>query len=245
MDGDRKLTKKEKKEFRKLEWAEKTKLQERNDKIKKNSIWAAAILVIILSVAGLFWLVTTPTPSGSSIKVPEISTKDITNGEINGKVSLIEYSDFQCPACASYNPFVKQLLSDYKGEIYYAYRFFPLTNIHKNALISSQAGYAAYKQGKFFEMGDILFANQKDWAEVKDPTSIFIEYAKKVGLDIKKFDADMNSDEAKKIIKAAENQAISLRINSTPTFFVNGVNIQNPANYGDFKKSIDYALSQK
>lgn len=239
-----KLTKKEKKELRKLEITEQAKVEERNATIKKYSIWVGAVLVIILTIIGLIWLVTTPTPSGSSIKAEGISSSDITNGEKNGKVQLIEYSDFQCPACASYNPLVKQLLSDYKGKIYFAYRFFPLTNIHKNALISSQAGYAAYKQDKFFEMGDLMFTNQKDWAELSDPRSVFVGYAKEIGLDTKRFESDLNSEEAKKIVKDSEEKAIAAGINSTPSFFVNGNKIQNPTGYDAFKKIINDVLAK-
>lgn len=245
MDEDHKLTKREKKELRRMEWAEKAKVEQRNAAVKKYSIWAGAILVIILTIAGLAWLVTSPSPSTSSITVPEISDKDITNGQISAKVSLIEYSDFQCPACAAYNPIVTQLLSDYKGKIYYAYRMFPLTNIHKNALISAQAGFAAYKQDKFFEMDQLLFGGQKDWSEQNDPRSIFMGYARQLKMDTSKFQADLNSDEAKNYVKESQDRATSQGINSTPTFFVNGVKIQNPPGYEAFKKIIDDQLNKK
>lgn len=242
-----KLTKKEKKELRKLEWQEKAKTEERNAKIKKYSIWAGAALVIILVIAGLVWLVNSPSSSSSTDKVniAPVSKKDITNGDSKAKVTLIEYSDFQCPACSAYYPLVKQLLADEKGKIYYVYRMFPLTNIHPNSHISAQAAYAAYKQGKFFEMMDLLFTKQNDWAPLQDPRSTFTDYAKILKLDVNKFTAEMNSDEAKNYVNDFENEATNEGINATPTFIINGVKITNPASYDDFKKLIETELNKK
>lgn len=244
--AEEKLTKDEKKQLRKLEWQEKAKLEERNAKIKKYSIWASVVGVIVLVIVGLVMLVSAPsTPSNEIANVAPVSEKDITNGENKAKVTLIEYSDFQCPACAAYHPIVTQLLTEYKGKIYFVYRMFPLTNIHPNAKISSQAAYAAYKQNKFFEMGDLLFSNQKDWQAESDPRGIFMDYAKSLKLDAKKFQDDMNSDEAKKYVEDSENQAQSEGMNQTPTFVVNGVKIKNPAGYEEFKKIIDNELNKE
>lgn len=241
MAEEQKLTKKEKKELRKLEWQEKAKLEERNAKIKKYSIWAGTVGVIVLIIGGLIMLVSSPssTTTNQQANVAPVSAKDITNKESAAKVTLIEYSDFQCPACAAYYPVVAQLLQEYKGKIYFVYRIFPLTNIHPNARISGQAAFAAHKQNKFFEMEDLLFVNQKDWANASEPSGIFMDYARELKLDAKKFQNDMNSDEAKKYVTDSENQALSEGINSTPTFILNGVKIKNPAGYEEFKKLIE------
>ena len=246
MQEGQKLSKKEKKELRKLEWQEKANLEQKNAQIKKYSIWAGAVTVIILIIAGLIMIVNSPsTPSSESSNVAPVSAKDITNGENKAKVTLIEYSDFQCPACATYHPIVKQLLEEYKGKIYFVYRIFPLTNIHPNAKISSRAAYAAYKQNKFFEISDLLFGRQKDWSSASDPTGIFMDYARELKLDLKKFQTDLNSDEAKNYVNDSEKQALAEGINSTPTFIVNGVKIKNPAGYEEFKKIIDNELNKK
>ncbi len=242
-----KLTKKEKRELKKQEWQEKAKLEERNAKIKKYSIWAGAVALIVLAIAGLIALAGSPssTTKNEKANIALVSAKDITNGDSKAKVTLVEYSDFQCPACASYYPLVKQLLEEYKGNIYFVYRMFPLTNIHPNAHISAQAAYAAYKQNKFFEMEDFLFTNQKDWAQNSDPRSTFIDYARKLKLDLKKFEADMNSDEAKNYVNDFENESTSEGMNSTPTFILNGIKISNPAGYEEFKKLINNELNKK
>lgn len=240
MAEEHKLTKKEKKELRKLEWQEKAKNEQRNAQIKKYSIWAAVVGAIILIIGGLIMLVGSPSSTTSvTANVAPVSAKDITNGQNKAKVTLIEYSDFQCPACAAYHPLIKQLLTEYEGKIYFVYRIFPLTRIHPNAKISSRAAYAAYKQNKFFEMSDLLFNGQKDWSNESDPSRIFIDYAESLKLDVKKFKDDMNSNEAKNYVETAENQATSEGINSTPTFILNGVKIKNPAGYDEFKKLIE------
>ena len=233
-----KLTKKEKKELRKLEWQEKAKIDERNAKIKKYSIWGSAILVILATIFGLIQIVNSPTTGNQTVAVAPVSSRDITNKVSKAKVTLIEYSDFQCPACAGTHPWIKQLLADYPNKILFAYRMFPLTNIHPNSHISAQAAYAALKQGKFFEMGDLLFGNQKDWAEQTDPSGIFTDYAKQLNLNVGKFQAEMNSDEAKNYVNDSEKQAISEGMNATPTFILDGVKLTNPGSYDEFKKIV-------
>jgi protein-disulfide isomerase len=244
MDSERKLTKKEKKELRKTEWQQKAEREKRNALYKKIGIVAGVVFLMVISVIGLLKLAET-SGSPSSISIPAVSENDISKGDSKSKISLIEYSDFQCPACAAYQPLVKQLLSELGNEIYITYRFFPLTNLHKNAMISAQAAYAANLQGKFWEMHDMLFETQTSWAETKDPKDTFVTYAKKLNLDADKFEKDMNSSEAQTYVASSQNQAISAGINSTPTFFVNGRKILNPKNYDDFKKIIQDELNKK
>lgn len=241
-----KLTKRERKEQKKVEYQEVLKKQKRNDMLKKAAIWGGAALILIASVWGLVALSnSTSNSSSQTITAPPISKDDITEGSPSAKVSLVEYSDFQCPACAAYNPLVNQLLTEFEGKIFYAYRFFPLSQVHKNAMVSAQAGYAAYKQGKFKDMENTLFSNQNDWAQQDNPQSIFIEYAKKMGLDIDKFKKDMDSDEAKNKIQKDSSQGTDIGVNSTPTFFLNSKKLENPGTYDNFKKLIADELSKK
>lgn len=244
--AEEKLTKKEKKELRKLEWQEKAKNEEKSKTIKKYSIWAGVVTIIVLIIGGLVMLVNTPSsPSSQASNVAPVSQKDIAKGNPKAKVTLIEYADFQCPACAAYHSVITQLQSEYQDKMFYVYRMFPLTNIHPNAKISAQAAYAAHKQGKFFEMDDLLYEGQKDWENQPDPKGIFIDYAKKLKLDAKRFQDDMNSNETKKYVEDAENQASSEGITQTPTFILNGVKISNPGSYEEFKKLIDDELNKK
>lgn len=240
-----KLTKKEKKELKKAEWQQKIDSEKKKALYKKVGIVVGVILVVVISIFGLIQLANSPTSVNSGINVPPPNKNDISEGNPKAKVTLIEYADFQCPACGAYHPLVNQLLTDFNGQIYYVYRMFPLTNIHQNAFVSAQAGYAAWKQGKFFQMDDYLYNGQASWESLSDPKPTFIDYAKKLNLDINKFETDMNSDASKNYVQDSENQALSLGINATPTFFVNGVQIQNPASYDQFKQIIQNALNKK
>ncbi|OGK52757.1 hypothetical protein A2966_03165 [Candidatus Roizmanbacteria bacterium RIFCSPLOWO2_01_FULL_41_22] len=185
------------------------------------------------------------TTNTSSSKLPEITKDDPKTGSSSAKVTLVEYSDFQCPACAAYYPMVKQLLSEYNGKIYFVYRYFPLTATHQNAMISSLAAYAANLQGKFWEMHDMLFQTQNSWASSPKARETFIGYAKKLDLDIDKFKTDLESDRGKNFINDTYSKGLAIGVNSTPTFFLNGVKIQNPRTYDDFKNLILNELNKK
>lgn len=245
MSEEHKLTKKEKKELRKLEWQEKAKTESRNAKIKKFSIWGSVILVFLVVIFVLVQVVTTPTQPTQTINIAPLSARDISTGNPKSKVALIEYADFQCPACAAYHSVVNQILSNYGNKIFYVYRMFPLTNAHPNAIISAQAAYAAYKQGAFFKYDDLLYNKQNDWATLQDPKTALVDYATLLKLNTVKFKADMLSSEAQKYVQDSTNEALSEGINQTPTFFINGNLIQNPNSYDDFKKLIDAALNKK
>ncbi|MEK7450763.1 MAG: thioredoxin domain-containing protein [Patescibacteria group bacterium] len=201
-------------------------------------IWVGVVVIITASIWGLISLVNSSSPASSISNLPPVSKDDIVTGPKDAKVTLVEYADFQCPACAAYHPLVKQLLSEFPKDIYFVYRFFPLTNIHQNALLSSQAGFAANLQGKFWQMHDMIYENQKSWAAEGNAMDIFVNYATKISLDVDKFKKDINSDTTKKFVNDELNQAIGIGVNSTPTFFLNGKQIQNPNSYDEFKKLV-------
>src|SRR5450759_118019 len=137
MEEEHKLTKKEKKELRKLEWREIAKTEARNAKIKKLSIWGGFILLFLVVAFVLVQVVTAPTTPTQTINIAPVSPRDISEGNPKSKATLIEYADFQCPACAAYHSVVDQILSNYVNKIFYVYRMFPLTNVHPNALVSA------------------------------------------------------------------------------------------------------------
>lgn len=241
------LTKKEKRELRRNEWHEKQQAIERQEKIKKYSIWGGialffvGLLILLIKLASSSQSIS----PNSGVSVPPVKDSDIVIGSESAPVTLFEYADFQCPACASYHPVVRQLLSEYNGKLKLVARMFPLTNIHPKALISGQAAYAAYKQGKFAEMADLLYSNQDTWVNANNHEEIFIDYAKQLELDLDKFEADMKSNEAEQFVKTQEAEAKNLGLKSTPTFGLNGKIIPNPKGYEDFKKLIDEALKGK
>ncbi|MCL5439221.1 MAG: DsbA family protein [Patescibacteria group bacterium] len=233
MDHGQKLTKREKEEIKKIEKVEKEATLKQRNMIKKLLIWIGIPIFIILIIFGLFKLINAPKKPAN---IPAVSVKDIKLGNNSSKAILIEYSDFECPACAQYHIMVKQLLNEINDKVLYVYRFFPLPQ-HQTSIPAAKAGFAAYKQGKFKEMQNILFEKQTEWAGQKDAEKIFTKYAESIKLDLTKFQADYNSDEVKKKInedlKGGESE-----ITATPTFFLNGKRIENPASYEELKRLI-------
>lgn len=206
-----------------------------------------AITVVLIAVA-LFFLgnsgnsskqANPSTPADLKLLIRDDSFKIATD---SAKVTLVEFSDFECPACAAVEPEVQRILTDYKGKINFVYRHFPLPQ-HTKAIAASIAVEAAGQQGKFMEMGAKLFATQQDWVSADNTDQIFINDAKDLGLDTNKFSQDLKSPTLSDKVKRDYQDAISLKISSTPTFFINGEQMTG-ATYDTLKQKIDAAYSK-
>jgi protein-disulfide isomerase len=188
------------------------------------------------------------TPVGGSTDGNQNNTffvrdSDWVKGNKDARLTLIEYGDFECPACSIYSELVKKVLGDFPNDLKVVFRHFPLP-AHRNAVPAAKAAEAAGKQGKFWEMHDLLYEKQSDWSSEGNPMSKLTEYAKNLGLDEEKFRADFNSKEIEARINADESEALRLRINETPTFFLNGKKLPQINGYEDFKKIIEDALKE-
>jgi protein-disulfide isomerase len=206
--------------------------------------WTSGLLVI---AAGAFTVIMlTITTAGGVILPGVISDTDHVKGNKDSSVILVEYSDFQCPACVQYYYLTEDILSEFENHIQYVYRYFPLRTIHANAQISAQAAEAAGKQGKFWEMYSMIFENQKEWESktVNEATNIFIEYAQTLGLDAKRFVEDLESKEVIGKVNADYDSAMEAELYYTPTFFLNGVQIKNPRSLEDFRLLIKEAIEK-
>lgn len=197
--------------------------------------------VLILTFLGIFWLV-----KNSQNPAPAVTVD--ADGFVpteKGKAIMVEFADFQCPACRYYYPIVRQLRADYGDKLTVIYKYFPLRQIHQNAQMSAQAGEAAKLQDKFNEMEEMLFMKQDEWANLSDSDAKekFSSYAESIGLNREQFLKDISSDQVKDAVNKDYEQGIGLGVNSTPTFFVNGKKITNPASYDGFKSIIDQALA--
>ena len=237
---EQQLTKKERRGLRRQEKLLNQSQRKQWKKTKKIIFWLIVAVIIGASIiVGL-------TRFGKNS--PDNTVTDITGGWTKGnkdaKITLVEYSDFQCPACATYQTMTKQLFSEFQNDIAFTYRHFPLRTIHKNADLAAQAAEAAGLQGKFWEMHDIIFENQTEWAGNKDPMNNFIKYAQALEINIEQFKTDINSKTVKEKVEKDYQDSISLGLNSTPTFFLNGEKLQNPANYDEFKTLIQAAITK-
>lgn len=164
--------------------------------------------------------------------------------ESGAKVVLTEYSDFQCPACGYFYPIVTKLKQEYGNDLKVNYRYFPL-NSHQFAALAARAAEAARNQGKFKEMHDLLFANQRYWSSTGNPQSIFVNYAEEIGLDVGQFKNELNSTETQQAVMEQKKEGQQRGVNSTPTFFVNGEQIEPlPRSYEAFKAIIDSYMQE-
>lgn len=209
---------------------------------QKAKLWGGVAVFIIIVVLGLVKAVDKTKPTNTDIVDLGVSEIDWIKGDINAPVVVVEYADFQCPACGAYHSLVKEVKNKYGENLAVVFRHFPLSQIHKNAFLSSQAAEAAGMQGKFWEMHDMIFENQNTWSESNSARDLFISYAKELDLDEVKFVADLDSPEIKEKISESYSSGDKIGVNSTPSFFINGKKITNPRSLEEFESLIQKEL---
>ena len=142
------------------------------------------------------------------------------NVKISSPVILEEYGDYQCPPCGELYPELKQIEREYGDQLRIVFHQFPLTKIHKNAMIAAHAAEAARNQNKFWQMHDRLYRNQKEWANQEDPRPIFISYAQQLNLKMDQFISDMDSNQVDQRISADIQRGTVAGVTGTPTVFI-------------------------
>lgn len=202
------------------------------------------IVVIILIFVGGFALTGNKSSKNSSGSSASQLTEHIRGKGTTG-VTLVEYGDYQCPFCGEYFPTVEQVLSEYGDRIKFQFRNFPLTGSHPNAFAAARTAEAAGLQNKFWEMNALLYQNQKQWDSVSDPTPIFNGYAQQLGLNLAKFKTDYNSEEVNNLINADAAEGNKLDVQGTPTFFLDGKQVQVNNTVQDFEKVINAEIAKK
>lgn len=200
------------------------------------------LTAVVVLFVGIVWVNKSKTDapgSGSS----QAKASNHVEGTNSKGVTLVEYGDYQCPACGQYYPIVKQLQTTYANDISFRFANFPLVQIHPNAMAGARAAEAASLQGKFWEMHDALYENQTTWSAGTNPTPYFDQYANNIGLNLTKFKQDMASSAVLDTINADVSQVQALGGTGTPTFVLNGKRLDNsPTSLDDFKKVIDQAI---
>lgn len=214
--------------------------------------WAVVVAVLVI-FGGIFWLTSNKTDAPSSSNNSQASNH--VEGENKAGVTLVEYGDYQCPGCGQYYQPVKDLVAKYNKQIAFQFRNFPLTQIHPNAFAGARAAEAASLQGKFWEMHSLLFqqntayyaSNQKlnTWINSPDPLAIFTNYAKQLGLNTEQFKADYASENVNDTINADIAAGKKLNVSSTPTFYLDGKQVQPSPSVDSFSQFIDDAIEAK
>ncbi len=179
-----------------------------------------------------------PTPQRPAPTLPtDVYKVAVGNAAVKGakqpKVTIIEFSEFQCPFCGRVMPTIKQILDTYKNDVQIAFKHMPLP-FHDHAMDASQAAMAAKAQGKFWEMHDKLFANQQALTRAD-----LDKYAQEIGLDMGKFKADLDSGKYKSDIEADSRYGNQFGARGTPSFFINGRKFVGAQPFENFKAAID------
>jgi len=177
---------------------------------------------------------------------PQSKGKPTNHVKGEGAVTLVEYGDFQCPACGQYYPIVEQVTDKYASDVTFQFRHYPLVSIHPNAFAASRAAESAGKQGKFWEMYDKLYGNQQAWSSSSNPTSIFETYAKQIGINTNQYNKDFKSASVNDAINADLAEGKKIGVKATPTFVLNGKVIENPQPTVEaFSEVLDKAIADK
>ena len=194
---------------------------------------APFLIIAVVLIGGLIavWMLLRSSPQTNSQRNAATPVQGSTppgaqpanvRGNANAPVTLEEFADFQCPSCGVYHPELKKIEAEYGDRLRVIFRENPLLPMHQYALVAAQAAEAAGMQGRFWEMHDKLYENQKIWSESKDVVPLFVDYAKQIGLDIDRFMRDLNGEVVAVRIFQDGKRSHALGVSATPTFFVNG-----------------------
>ena len=160
-------------------------------------------------------------------------------GPDTAPVTIVEFSDFQCPFCGRVGPTLKKVKEEYGDQVRIVFKHQPL-DFHAKAPAAHAAAEAAHRQGKFWEMHDKIFADQKAMSPEK-----YVEYATELELDVDQFQKDVASADVKKKVDADKKEAAKLGSSGTPGFFINGLNLKGAKPFEAFKEVIDKELAAK
>ena len=202
------------------------------------------ILVVLGAALSSAWYLTRTTPGRPAVGNTQAPTPDTAGstqpqqppivqgvpgaepahvlGPPNAPVRLEEFGDFECPPCGMFHPILQQMHAEFGDKLAITFREFPLVPTHQHALAAASAAEAAGLQNKFWEMHDLLYEHQNDWKKEFDVRPIFESYAKQIGLDIERYQRDMNGDLVAQRIFADGKRGHSLGVKGTPTVFING-----------------------
>lgn len=165
-------------------------------------------------------------------------------GNEGAGVVLEEFGDYQCPPCGLLHPILQRIESDYHSRIKFVFRHYPLQQIHKNAYIAARAAESAGAQDRFWEMHDMIYEHQDEWKDSPDPRPIFLGYARRLGLDDRRLDADIDSPAIGGRVRADYERGTSLGVTGTPSVFLNGrVLPASKFTYDKLREEIEAALA--
>ncbi|MCH8986668.1 DsbA family protein [Patescibacteria group bacterium] len=181
------------------------------------------------------------TPGGNVLAQLTVTNDDHIRGNFNAPVTIIEFSDFECPFCNRFHPTVKQALAEYGDQVRWVYKHFPLSQIHAQAIPAAEASECIAEQAGndgFWQFGDALFENQSSLG-----SALYQELAQQIGVNITQFDTCVSERKYKDKVQADYDLGTQVGITGTPGGFVNSTPIRGAIPYAQLKSMIDAELS--
>ncbi len=201
-------------------------------------LWLVVILLLALVCYGFYYIrhqkQNWSTQATTLLALP-VTESDWSKGE--GPITLVVYADFQCPTSARVAQTIRDYLSQNQPRLQVVFRHFPVTS--PQAELAASAAEAAGLQGKFWQMHDQLYTYQSQWSQQETLLNTFISYAQELGLEVTKFNQDLNSELVKKAVQEDQQSALKSGVVGTPTLFLNNQNIPIPSNVKQLAKLVD------
>lgn len=210
---------------------------------KEAKVLVGILMLVVGGMIGLFAMANGGDKSSSNTGSDKSAlVRSDSNKTGTGKIQVVEFGDYQCPACGTTSPVLNQLIAAYKDNITFVFRNFPLTQ-HKNSLPSAEAAEAAGAEGKYWEMHDKLYATQAEWSNLADPSDKFAEYAVAIGIDGAKIKAAIKDQTYKTKIDKDTADGTALQVNSTPTIYIDG-KVLTAHDYNTMRDAVEAALKK-
>ncbi|WP_371786292.1 DsbA family protein [Streptosporangium subroseum] len=208
-----------------------------------------AVIVAVIAVFGDFGARSTESvadaAAGQSVPAEVLVREDshTLSTAADGKVTLVEFLDFECEACGAVFPHMERVRAEYDGRITFVVRYFPMPG-HHNGELAARVAEAAGKQDRFEAMYAKLFETQKQWGEASESKeAFFTDLAKQMGLDMTAFQADLIASATAQRVKKDQDDGQLLGVQGTPTIFFNGAQLTEEPSYENLKAKIDAALA--
>ena len=204
---------------------------------KDSKILLGVCLVVGLLMLGAFMIFNKPGSTTSQVasEAQLVRADSYTAG--TGSATVVEFADFQCPACQQAAPELMRLKAELGSKVKVVFRHFPLPS-HRHSQISAHAGEAAGEQGKFWEMYEILYQKQSEWSNSAQPLDLYKAYAEQLGLDVDKFASAVTSKKFQSKIDRDLADAAALGVDATPTVYVNGKKMNDFPSYENVRALI-------
>jgi len=228
--------KEERRRNKEAKQAEARRKQKWSGMLMKGGLLLLIPLVLYVLLQGLF-------NSAPTLPPDVVGESDHVRGNPDAGLTLTVYADFQCPACLTETEVISRAWPQISDKVKLVFRHYPL-DIHRHAFLAARYAEAAGRQGKFWEMHDVLYGNQTVWSVTEDPTAMFDGYATELGLDREQLKADIDLAEVRNKILADQRGGTRAGVRATPSMYFNGRPVANPQSANDLVARVNRALEE-